>query len=150
MLHYLYRSAERTLRLSRFLSRYVLTKIRKRYIIKTPNNCSFSKTEILIFYKNISFGEAPLEIILQKIFQFRGLGMSPTSGKKSGAKIWFFQIWISTCPACKESEQLKTETICKRVWQKHKYVCPACWFTEHKQQAIKNNACRQKICWQAL
>ena len=87
MLHYLYRSAERTLRLSRFLSRYVLTKNRKRYIIKTSNNCSFGKTEILIFYKNISFGEAQLEIILQKIFQFVGLGVIPNKRQSDGVKI---------------------------------------------------------------
>jgi hypothetical protein len=52
-----------------------------------PNNCSFCGSESFSFYKNLSFGEALLEIILQKIFQFRGLGLSPTSGKKSGAKI---------------------------------------------------------------
>ena len=45
------------------------------------------KQRFLIFYKNISFGEAPLEMVLQKTFQFWGLGLPPTSGKKSGAKI---------------------------------------------------------------
>ena len=64
-----------------------LTNFIKRYIIETPNNCSVGETEILVFYKNIRFGEAPLEMILQKIFQFRGLGVIPNKRQGDGTKI---------------------------------------------------------------
>ena len=45
------------------------------------------KKRFLVFYKNISFGEAPLEMILQKIFQFRGLGVIPNKRQGDGTKI---------------------------------------------------------------
>lgn len=81
----------------------------KRYIIKTPNNCSFDKTEIFNFYKNISFREALLEIILQKIFQFVGLGVTPNKRQSVGVKIWFFQIWVQI--NCAEEPFIKTESV---------------------------------------
>jgi len=54
-----------------------LTKKLVRIIILDAEQLFFGGTEIFNFYKNISFAEAQLEIILKKIFRFVGIGVAP-------------------------------------------------------------------------
>ena len=88
-----------------------LTKKLDRIIILDAEQLFFWRNRDFVFYKNLSFGEAQLEIILQKIFQFVGLGVIPNKRQKEWCKNLIFQIWVSTCPACKVSASNKINVI---------------------------------------
>ena len=62
----------------------------------------------------------------EKNISIPGIGVIPNKRQKEWCKNLIFQIWVSTCPACKDSEWVKTRTVLRAEFAKCIYTCPAC------------------------
>ena len=68
------------------------------------------KQRLLVLYKNISFGEAQLEIILQEIISILGIGVVPNKQQNEWAKIKIFNLGTHL-PCLQNCERIENRNV---------------------------------------